>query len=278
MKDKNTNYFVRTLIILLCIGISSIIAFKFFFTEPKGEISGGLITLIIFLLVLALAESFDSFSVGKLLSIKREIQKKEKENQKLERKNEELLSQIFNISNNQKQSTTSVFGDYYSGKKKGNQNKDIDENVVQELLDAIGNSVVITEMENNIKKELDNKNLPYDTPTDTILIRHLAGTQLALNFETIHSAIFGSQIILLKDLNRVAPDGMTTTEISNYIAGVFKQFSGSFTDWDDEKYLSYLYSSTLITKTENQNIHLTNKGVDYLSWIVRNGKREDFSF
>ena len=76
MKEKETNYFVRTLIVLLCIGISFLIAYNFLYTCPKGEITGGLITLIIFLLVLVLAESFDNFSVGKLLSIKREIAKK----------------------------------------------------------------------------------------------------------------------------------------------------------------------------------------------------------
>ncbi|RIV70498.1 hypothetical protein [Flagellimonas aequoris] len=278
MKEKETNYFVRSLIVLLCLGISFLIAYKFFYTCPKGEISGGLITLIIFLLVLVLAESFDNFSVGKLVSIKREIAQKVQENEKLEKKNEELLKQIFHISNNLKQSTTSVFGDYYSEKKKGNQNKDIDENVVQELLDAIGNSIVITEMENNIKADLDARNLPYDTPTDTILIRHLAGTQLALNLETIHNSIFGSQIILLKNLNRNAPNGLTEKEISEYISKVFQQFPSSFTDWDEQKYLNYLYGTSLITQKEDKTIHITNKGLDYLSWIVRYGKREDNSF
>lgn len=278
MKEKETNYFVRTLIVLLCIGISFLITYKFFYTCPKGEITGGLITLIIFLLVLVLAESFDNFSVGKLLSIKREIAEKVEENTKLERKNEELLKQIFNISTSQKQSTTSVFGDYYSDKKKGNQNKEIDANVVQELLDAIGNSIVITEMENNIKSDLEARNLPFDTPTDTILIRHLAGTQLALNLETIHNSIFGSQIILLKELNRYAPQGMSEKEISDYISKVYLQFPNTFNDWNEDKYLNYLYSTSLITQKEDKSIHITNKGLDYLSWIVRYGKREDNPF
>ena len=273
MLESNKNYFVRVLIVLLCIGISSLIVFKFFFVCPKGEISGGLLTLISILLVLVLAESFDNFSVGKLFSMKREITEKTLENQKLERKNEELLKQIFNISNNIKQSTTSVFGDYYSSKS--SQNKEIDENVVQELLDAIGNSIVIEEMENKIKTDLDRRGLPYDSKTDTILIRHLAGTQLALNFEMIHNTIFGSQIILLKKLNTNIPTGLRENDVSIYISNVNETYTGSFSDWDTERYLNYLYATSLIVKSQEGKIHITNKGVEYLSWIVKNGRRED---
>lgn len=230
------------------------------------------------MLVLVLAESFDNFSIGKLVSIKREINKKNEENSNLEKKNQELLKQIFKISNKQKQSNTSVFGDYYPDKKKDNQNKEIDDNVVQELLDSIGSSITITELEDNIKTDLKDRNLPYETPTDKILIRHLAGAQLALNLETIHNSIFGSQIRLLKELNTYSPQGMTTEEVNDYISNVFQQSQSSWNNWDNKKYLNYLFSGFLITKENNNTIHITNKGLDYLSWIVKNGKREDKGF
>lgn len=274
MNNKEINYFVRTLIVFLCLGIGYLIIYNFLYTNPKGFISGELITLLIILLVLVLAESFDNFSVGKLFSIQRNLKKKEIENEKLEKKNNDLFNQLINISTNQNQTTTSVFGDYYSDRKKINQIKDVDENVVQELLDSIGNSIVITEMENLIKSELDERQLTYDSPTDTVLIRHLAGTQLALQFEYTHTQIFGSQIALLKDLNTNIPLGNSTENVNEYIHKVFQQFSDSFKDWDYEKYLEFLYSSQLIT-IKDHNIHITNKGVDYLSWIIRNGRKEN---
>ncbi len=70
--------------------------------------------MLCLLLVLVLSESFDSFSVGKLISISKEVKKKEKEVEKLESQNKHLLSQIITISNNQTQSLnhTNVYGDY----------------------------------------------------------------------------------------------------------------------------------------------------------------------
>jgi hypothetical protein len=66
--------------------------------------------------VLVLSESFDSFSVGKLISISREVKKKEKDIEKLEKQNAHLLSQLISISNtqSQNQSHTNVYGDYHA--------------------------------------------------------------------------------------------------------------------------------------------------------------------
>jgi hypothetical protein len=277
MNNKSPNYFVRTLIVFLCLGIGTLIAYNFFYSPPLADISPGLLILLAFLLVLVLAESFDNFSIGKLISINKDVKEKEKENIVLERKNSELINQLISITNiqTQTQSHTSVFGDYYIDKKKGSQSKEIDENQVQKLLDVVENTPLIIELVDAIKIDLDEKGLPYDSPTDEILIKHLAGTQLALEFEKIHTLIFGSQITLLKELNSIKPQGETKEEINSYVSNVYNQFPNSFKDWSSNKYLSFLYTSFLITNSEEDTIHITVRGVEYLSWIIRNGKRED---
>ena len=277
METNKPNYFVRTLIVFLCLGIAILITYNFFCTQPSGEIGAGLITLISFLLVLVLAESFDNFSIGKLISINKAFEKKEKENTNLERKNSELINQLISVTNTQSQSQshTSVFGDYYVDKKKGNQTKEIDENQVRELLDVIENTPLLAEMVDRIKVDLDDRNLPYESPTDEILIKHLAGTQIALQFETTHNLIFGSQLVLLKELNTIKPQGKTKVDMELFVSNTFSQFPSSFKDWDYEKYLAFLYSSVLITDSDENATHITVRGVEYLSWIVRNGKRED---
>lgn len=114
--SKKPNLFVRSLIGLLCALIAGMIAFRYLSVEPVGEITVGLLILVGLLVVLALSESFDSFSVGKLISVSREVKKKEAEIVKLERRNDELLSQLITISNSQsqRQSSTTVQGDYYA--------------------------------------------------------------------------------------------------------------------------------------------------------------------
>jgi len=96
------------------------IVFSYFIVEPKGQINSGVVILLLLLLILVLSESFDNFSIGKLISITREAQKKEKEVQILEKEKKELLSQLINISYNQKQYQTqhytNIYGDYHEGK------------------------------------------------------------------------------------------------------------------------------------------------------------------
>lgn len=116
--NKGTNWFVRIGLILLVGLIISMIIYKFFYREPIAEISSGLIVLIAFAIVLALSESFDSFSVGKILTLSRKIKEKDsvisnKETaiKQVENEKRELLSQIITLSNNfsQRQSNTNIY-------------------------------------------------------------------------------------------------------------------------------------------------------------------------
>src|SRR5690606_27829846 len=114
--NKKPNYFVRTLIVLFCIGLALMIGINFICVEPYGEIKNGIYFLVSIILVLVLAESFDNFSIGKLISINKVVKEKEAENKKLERKNSELISHLVSVTNTQtqKQQSTNVFGDFYA--------------------------------------------------------------------------------------------------------------------------------------------------------------------
>lgn len=113
---KKTNWFVRVLISAFCLLLVGMVLYRYLCVEPRGDITGGIVTLLCLLLVLVLSESFDSFSVGKIVSISREVKKKEKEVEKLEKQNAHLLSQVISISNthSQNQSHTNVYGDYHA--------------------------------------------------------------------------------------------------------------------------------------------------------------------
>ena len=107
------NYFVRILIGMLSLFIAVMVGYRFFATNPRAEISSGIVTLLCMLIVLILAESFDNFSIGKLLSFSREIEKKEKEVEKLEQEKAHLMVQLISIASNQNQNqnqaATNVF-------------------------------------------------------------------------------------------------------------------------------------------------------------------------
>lgn len=113
---NKTNWFVRILISAFCLLLVGMVLYRYLCVEPRGDITAGVITLLCLLLVLVLSESFDSFSVGKLISVSREVKKKEKEVEKLEKQNAHLLTQLISISNTQSQtqSHTNVYGDYHA--------------------------------------------------------------------------------------------------------------------------------------------------------------------
>lgn len=145
---------------------------------------------------------------------------------------------------------------------------------VQQLLDVVGNSIVISEHEELIRRDLRSKGLVVDGDTNKVLIKHLAGTQILLAFERVHSLIFGSQIYLLKKLNEVAGQGRDLKFVLNHFEHVKGIFPNELGDWNADQYLAYLYSQILITRYMDQ-FHITNFGVEFLTWMARNGRRED---
>jgi len=77
---------------------------SFFLAEPKHQITSGIITLIAIVVVLVLSESFNKLSVGKILNLSREVEKKEKESVAVKTENKELRQELFKIVSNVQQS------------------------------------------------------------------------------------------------------------------------------------------------------------------------------
>lgn len=154
------------------------------------------------------------------------------------------------------------------------QREKTDPEAVQQLLDVIGNSIVITDIEGRIKGELIAKGLAAEGDAAKVLIRHLAGTQLLLSFEQIHNLIFGSQIFLLKKLNEVAGQGRPMTFITNHIDHIQTLYQHQLGAWSYDQYLEFLFSRSLIVRHGDQ-LHITNLGVEYLTWVARNGRSEN---
>jgi hypothetical protein len=107
-----------------------------------------------------------------------------------------------------------------------------------------------------------------------VLIKHLAATRVLLEFEQIHNLIFGSQIFLLKKLNEVAGQGKPVEFVATHFEHVKGLFPEQLSEWSLEQYLAFLIGRLLVT-TKGNVFHITNLGVEYLTWMVRNGKRED---
>lgn len=108
---QKKNWFVRVLVILLILFIASIIVISYFFSINKFIITGQIICLICILVVLALAEIFDNFSIGNIIMLNRQYKNKEKELERSEKENRELRLQLTNVfSNINANHNTNIFG------------------------------------------------------------------------------------------------------------------------------------------------------------------------
>ena len=153
---------------------------------------------------------------------------------------------------------------------------DTSSEAVQQLLNVVGESIVITEQEEAIRRELSAKGLSTEGDSVRVLVKHLAGTQTLLAFERVHSTIFGSQIYLLKKLNQVAGHGRPLSYVTDHIEHVKSMFPEALGEWSAEQYLAFMFSQLLVVRHGDQ-FHITNFGVEYLTWVARTGRNEEKS-
>ena len=144
----------------------------------------------------------------------------------------------------------------------------------QELLLAIGNTVVLQDIEGRIRNELTTRQLSVEGETTKVLIKYLAAAQVGLEFEQIQNLIFGSQIYLLNKLNQITGQGQSLTLIESHFEHVQNMFSDSFADWTLEKYLHFLFERRLIVLQDGR-YHITNLGKEYLVWKARTGRADN---
>ncbi|WP_250656961.1 winged helix-turn-helix domain-containing protein [Alkalimarinus coralli] len=153
----------------------------------------------------------------------------------------------------------------------GNSNT---EKSVDELLNVVGDSLVINDQEARIIADLESRGLDTSGDTVKVLVKHLAGAQLLAAFERIYSIIFGSQIELLKRLNELAGQGRSR----QYVEQFFKETKTSakntaIAHWKLNQYLEFLFSNALIVQNNDQ-YHITNLGGEFLAWLVKANKSE----
>ncbi|MFA0315935.1 hypothetical protein [Vibrio cyclitrophicus] len=102
--EQKPNYFVRTLIIALSIVLMGITIASFILATPKYQISTGIITIVLIIVILTLSESFNNLSLGKILSLSRKVDDEKEKKTQLTNENKELKSELFKIVSNIQQS------------------------------------------------------------------------------------------------------------------------------------------------------------------------------
>lgn len=160
-------------------------------------------------------------------------------------------------------------------------NKTVDEKTtnprlkdVENFLNTISSHSIITR-EDSIHKDLDDLNI--DEPKQIeILIKALASAQGTLDYESIHSIIWGSQLSLLRHLNSTS-NGSSLEVLKVFYDEGAARSPAVYAKYSFEQYLEYLTASKLIEKRDNRCL-ITQFGIDYLGYLTLYGRGEPISY
>lgn len=95
---KNTNWFVRCLIIVFSILLVWMVYTSFTKSSSPFSLNSGIIIVIGIITIVILSESFNNLSVGQLITLSRKVEMKEEENEKLVKENFNLSSQFVQLA------------------------------------------------------------------------------------------------------------------------------------------------------------------------------------
>ena len=112
-EKKATNIYSRVVTLLYVLFLIGLVSYALKGSNPPS-ISTGIITILLIVTVLILSESFDNLSIGKILSLSKEVKKKEQEIQLTKHENSQLRSSLLQLTTtvcqHQAQSNTTING------------------------------------------------------------------------------------------------------------------------------------------------------------------------
>ncbi|MDP2857138.1 MAG: hypothetical protein Q8P50_04075 [Bacillota bacterium] len=139
---------------------------------------------------------------------------------------------------------------------------------VEEFLRSYDNQLLL-EQEAAIRKDIAERGLTEAKDLERLLIRSLAATQILSHFERAYSAIWDSQLALLRRLNTLE-EGLAAGEIEAYFAAVLQKHE-VLKGHKLPAYLGFLESYNFITQNENR-VNITIAGREFLKWLVEAGR------
>jgi hypothetical protein len=155
------------------------------------------------------------------------------------------------------------------------------ENPSQEPINATASSTdaIMKKFDNPLlreQEEIINENLKKDgilqADKEKVLIRYLALTHFELSFLRIESAIWGSQIYILEELNDRRTSGSSKESIKiNHYDDAVKKWPERFVGYTFDMYLDFLKSSNLVLERDG-NLYITNLGVEFLQYLAKIGR------
>ena len=120
-----------------------------------------------------------------------------------------------------------------------------------------------------VLQETNLDNIPTDKEKTELLLNYSIAIYIIKHYEMIYNAIYGSQLMILQQLNTFAFENNET--LKRYYNYAVEQSPKFYDNYPYEDYIEFLYSFNLIVEEEDR-VKVTILGVDFLKYITETGK------
>lgn len=120
-----------------------------------------------------------------------------------------------------------------------------------------------------VLQETNLDNIPTDNEKTELLLNYSIAIYIIKHYEMIYNAIYGSQLMILQQLNTFAFENNET--LKRYYNYAVEQSPKFYDNYPYEDYIEFLYSFNLIVEEEDR-VKITILGIDFLKYITETGK------
>ncbi len=138
-----------------------------------------------------------------------------------------------------------------------------------EALMRVLDNALIREVEDGITTELRQRNL-LGAEAVPVLVRYLAGMQIAFGFEGTYRLIWGNQLSLLNYLNSQV-DGQPAEALRPFYTLAASQYPEVYNGYSFEAWLRFLQDQVLL-REDGGRLRMTVRGREFLTYLTRMGR------
>lgn len=157
-----------------------------------------------------------------------------------------------------------------------------EQRALEELTRDFDNHLLVIQ-EESIKADLAKHSLSAESSCEKVLIRHLAGTQIALHFEKAYNGIFESQLRALRWLNSHST-GVSSETLRPFYDQAVRDWPVIYRHRDFKSWLGFMATYGLITESaepkatseeaEPFGLQISELGREFLAFLVRDGRAD----
>ena len=157
-----------------------------------------------------------------------------------------------------------------------------EQKALEELTSGFNNRLLLMQ-EESIRVDLETHGLKAESACEKVLMKHLAGTQIALHFERVYAILYNSQLQALRWLNAQTA-GVSSRALNPFYERAAVSWPAIYEAFTFRSWLGFLAAHGLIKESEESiaagdqadpfGLEITVLGREFLAFLVNGGRAD----